>query len=49
MQNWLKGDDISRLEVEPTINELEFYENVEEGCCSYKFVTPLQFSFSSLT
>lgn len=33
LQSWLRGDDIINLEYEPTIEELEFYENVEEGTC----------------
>ncbi|KAL6275833.1 hypothetical protein ACE6H2_019434 [Prunus campanulata] len=28
-QNWLKSDDISSLEYEPSIQEMEFYESIE--------------------
>jgi hypothetical protein len=33
LQSWLRGDDIINLEYEPTIEELEFYEKVEESTC----------------
>ncbi|BBH02407.1 basic helix-loop-helix DNA-binding superfamily protein [Prunus dulcis] len=28
-QNWLRSDDISSLQYEPTIQEIEFYESIE--------------------
>ena len=30
-QNWLSSDDISSLQYEPTIQEMEFYESIELG------------------
>ncbi|CAL8174315.1 unnamed protein product [Prunus armeniaca] len=30
-QNWLRSDDISSLQYEPTIQEMEFYELIELG------------------
>ncbi|KAI5323480.1 hypothetical protein L3X38_032552 [Prunus dulcis] len=30
-QNWLRSDDISSLQYEPTIQEMEFYESIELG------------------
>ncbi|KAL5715379.1 hypothetical protein ACHQM5_017207 [Ranunculus cassubicifolius] len=31
-QNWLRSGDISSLECDPTIEEMEFYEALESGC-----------------
>ncbi|XP_021834427.1 probable leucine-rich repeat receptor-like serine/threonine-protein kinase At3g14840 [Prunus avium] len=34
-QNWLRSDDISSLQYEPTIQETEFYESIELGMSLY--------------
>lgn len=43
----LRDDDIINLEYEPTIEELEFYEKVEEGTCKIHYVITL-FKFGLL-